>query len=152
MFLKINNDEIVYPYNINFLRGEFPNTSFPNDIQSDSAMLLGFRVYRVWNTPHPLHDALLQKCVELQPILIDGKWNQQWQVQNLTGDETQMLYRSNAAEVRANRYRLLVETDWSQFKDVSDSVSNVYTVYRQELRDIPNQPDFPFGVVWPTAP
>ena len=153
MFLKIDNNElVVYPYNINLVYSENPNTSFPNNIESEFSLLIDFGIHRVFATQCPEYDALLQKCVELQPILIEGVWTQQWEVQELTADEVQVVYDTHAAEVRANRYRLLVESDWTQFKDVSDDISNIYTVYRQELRDLSEQPEFPFNVVWPTKP
>lgn len=152
MFLSIVGDHIVYPYNIGLLRKEFPNTSFPNNIESQFALLLDFGVHRVIATQCPEYDALTQKCVELQPVLVEQEWTQQWEVQELTAQETQTLYDSKAAEVRANRRRLLIETDWTQFKDVSEAVSSAYTQYRQALRDVTNQAGFPFDVTWPTAP
>ena len=152
MFLKIANDVTTHPYNINLLYAEYPNTSFPNNIESDFVSLLDFGVHRVNATEKPSYDALLQKCVELAPVLVADEWTQQWQVESLSAPEAQALYDSTAAEVRANRYRLLIETDWTQLKDVSLAVSNTYTAYRQELRDVSDQPGFPFSITWPALP
>lgn len=153
MFLKIDDTKsIVYPYNINLLRKDFPNTSFPNNMESQSVLLTDFGVHRVIESSCPEYDTFTQKATELQPILIEEEWTQHWEVQELTADEVQVVYDSHAAEVRANRYRLLVESDWTQFKDVSDDISNIYTLYRQELRDISKQAGFPFNIVWPAIP
>ena len=52
--------------------------------------------------------------------------------------------------VREERNKLLASTDWTQGKDISDSVSDQYAIYRQALRDLPTQPGFPNNVIWPT--
>lgn len=149
MFIKINNGVSIYPYNINLLYSEYPNTSFPNNIQTDYESLKDFGVYKVNETQRPVYDTLLEKCVELTPDLIDDNWNQKWSVESLSTEERQVLFDSRAAEVRANRYRLLAETDWTQFKDVPTETSNKYIEYRQKLRDVTSQEGFPFNVVWP---
>ena len=57
-----------------------------------------------------------------------------------------------AGQVRAERNTKLAETDWTQGKDIADSVSSKYTTYRQALRDISAQSGFPWAVQWPTQP
>lgn len=63
-------------------------------------------------------------------------------------------------EVRAQRDRLLADTDWVVTKEVEKNsrdglgiqIPQVWLDYRQALRDIPQQPGFPDNVTWPTAP
>ena len=59
-------------------------------------------------------------------------------------------------ELRAERNRLLVETDWVVIKEREEggSVSNFadWKKYRQELRDITNTYKSLEDVKWPTAP
>jgi len=52
--------------------------------------------------------------------------------------------------IRAKRNSLLVETDWMAALDYT--MSDSWKVYRQELRDVPSQDDFPQNVIWPTKP
>lgn len=59
---------------------------------------------------------------------------------------------TKAAEVRSERNRRLSESDWTQGKDIPDSVSSAWAVYRQALRDIPTQSGFPWEVNWPAQP
>ena len=80
-------------------------------------------------------------------------------------------YEREAAKVRAQRDRLLAETDremcldrlglevpegisfseWlSFFRKLGAAVSGEMARYRQELRDIPKQEGFPYSVVFPT--
>lgn len=55
-------------------------------------------------------------------------------------------------EIRTERNRLIAESDWTQAKDIPDSVSAVWAAYRQALRDVPQQPGFPTNVTWPIRP
>jgi hypothetical protein len=52
----------------------------------------------------------------------------------------------------AKRQRLLVRSDWTQMPDVQLQNKTEWATYRQELRDITDQPGYPFNVVWPTPP
>jgi hypothetical protein len=60
-------------------------------------------------------------------------------------------YNSLASEVRARRNRLLEDTDKTQLSDSPGDVDtkNAYRVYRQALRDIPEQSGFPYSVEFP---
>lgn len=53
--------------------------------------------------------------------------------------------------IKQKRNSLLLETDWTQLPDVSQTVSELYKPYRQELRDITTQSD-PFNIIWPIKP
>ena len=55
-----------------------------------------------------------------------------------------------AAEERAKRTALLMETDHYALSDVT--MSSDMTAYRQALRDVPQQKDFPTSINWPTKP
>lgn len=56
-----------------------------------------------------------------------------------------------AAEARAQRDALLARSDWTQLTDAPvDSLA--WANYRQELRNVPQQPGFPQNIVWPVAP
>lgn len=53
--------------------------------------------------------------------------------------------------VRAFRGQLLADTDWTQVSDAPVDQA-AWAVYRQALRDIPQQEGFPESVVWPSKP
>jgi|TARA_R100000482_G_C5031089_1_gene104095 hypothetical protein len=55
-----------------------------------------------------------------------------------------------AAEEREKRNALLAETDYFGASDVT--MSSDMTAYRQALRDVPQQTDFPTSINWPTKP
>lgn len=56
-----------------------------------------------------------------------------------------------AAEVRAERNKLLSESDWTQVLDAPVD-QTAWAAYRQALRDVPSQAGFPWTVDWPVAP
>lgn len=59
-------------------------------------------------------------------------------------------------EVTAKRKRgdLLIASDWSVLPDSPLSVAkqDEWKIYRQELRDIPEQPGYPSVINWPVMP
>jgi hypothetical protein len=56
-----------------------------------------------------------------------------------------------AADTRAQRDALLASSDWTQLLDspLPDAARAAWTVYRQALRDITDQPGFPQEIIWP---
>lgn len=56
-----------------------------------------------------------------------------------------------AGQVRDRRDALLRACDWTQLPDtaLSDERAVAWAAYRQALRDVPQQEDFPKGVMWP---
>ena len=57
-------------------------------------------------------------------------------------------------EARAQRDKLLAETDWTQVLDapIDAETREAYRAYRQALRDIPEQEGFPESITWPELP
>lgn len=55
---------------------------------------------------------------------------------------------------RETRNRLLLMSDWTQLADapLTEEQKQAWSVYRQELRDLPNNPGFPDGFDWPVQP
>lgn len=54
-------------------------------------------------------------------------------------------------KLRNERNELLEKSDWTQVPDAPVDAS-VWAVYRQALRDLPNNTDDPRNPVWPTKP
>ena len=60
-------------------------------------------------------------------------------------------HTSTWKRVRAERTRLLQQSDWTQLPDVVVD-KEAWSLYRQRLRDITNSFSSPTEVVWPTPP
>jgi len=53
------------------------------------------------------------------------------------------------SQIMSKRHDLLAATDWSQLPDVPDSTKLKYKSYRQALRDITDQSEYPINIKWP---
>lgn len=60
-------------------------------------------------------------------------------------------YKNLAKEIRTERDELLAATDWTQLQDTSlnDEEKENYRIYRQKLKDVPQQDGFPYNVEFP---
>lgn len=152
MYVKISNDKIEkYPYNLSNLTEDFPNTSFPLDINETILNELG--IFRIEETPG-LHLEYYEALQEMNPIKQDGRWVQQWKIVTLTDEELEFRTDLKSRTVREERKRRLIDTDWVMVTDSPLSSEDVqkFRVYRQLLRDISLQEGFPWNVDWPTLP
>jgi len=151
MYAKVNGQQVVqYPYSLNLLKIEHPNTSFPSDMTEED--LASFGVVRVVVTGKPVHDAVTQGVREITPELtVKGTWEQRWEVYSLPHEATEAKLAELAKAVRSTRNQKLKDSDWTQVADAPVD-KTVWATYRQELRDVTAQPGFPTSVTWPTEP
>lgn len=74
---------------------------------------------------------------------------------DMTADEIAAFHASATADawerLRAERNRLLAESDWTVLADTPTPTA-AWKTYRQALRDLPAHTTDPFNVVWPTPP
>jgi hypothetical protein len=83
---------------------------------------------------------------------IDGVWaigNQEFYDQNMSVLSTQY-----SEKVKAKRNVLLQDTDWTQIPNnpLTTEQQQAWAVYRQELRDITEQTNYPWSVSFPRPP
>ena len=57
-----------------------------------------------------------------------------------------------AAMIRAERDARIAASDWTQVRDIPDALALKWQPYRQALRDVTKQADFPETVTWPEVP
>jgi hypothetical protein len=75
-------------------------------------------------------------------------WGTTWSA--VSAKQTELTANEPMAEVRAERDRLIAETDWWASSDLT--MSDEQTAYRQALRDVPASATSMDGAVWPTTP
>ena len=58
------------------------------------------------------------------------------------------------SEIKTKRKQMLIDSDWTQLPNgpLTSEQQQQWAIYRQNLRDIPQQSGYPFNVVWPTPP
>ena len=96
------------------------------------------------------HDRATQKLVPADPYIEDG-WCYTVVVADKTEEEIAADLNSKAAQIRSQRNQLLSASDWTQVLDAPID-RTAWATYRQALRDITSQEDFPNNVVWPKNP
>jgi len=111
----------AYPYSMDALRRDNPNTSFPSAINEQT--LAEWSVFPVVDTPAPPCNAVTENCNQLQPKLQNGKWTMAWEV--TTASSAQI-----AERIRAN-------ADYIAFWDAL-TASTIYTAIRvQSMASLP---------------
>ncbi len=136
-----------YPYSIGDLRRDNPQTSFP--AKPSDALLAEYGMFPVERTDIPVVD-YTQAVTEADPQQINGAWVQAWTVTDRTAEEIAQIEADQWANVRVERNAKLADCDWTQLPDAPVDGA-AWAAYRQELRDITNQPD-PFNITWPQEP
>lgn len=154
MYVKIIDGAVdQFPYTIESLRGDNPNTSFPKNPSDE--LLEGFGVYAVNPVPRPSFDIRTQTVAQNdEPHLEDGQWFIGWTITDKTADEITAHDTAEGEIMRLRRNELLEKSDWTQVSDspLSDTDKAAWATYRQSLRDISSQEGFPNSITWPTSP
>lgn len=95
-------------------------------------------------------------CNELFPELIDGEYVQKYEYTPYSTETLEQNRQTLALSIRKERDILLVESDKKVFSDLWEKMSEVekeqIANYRQALRDVPEQENFPLSVEWPLEP
>lgn len=127
-------------------RALFPNTSLPQ-LTKEVLDELGADVVLEGPQAQPTrYQTSFRDGVEQ----IDGKWYTKYSVADMNDEAKANVDAEQAKNVRAERDRLLAETDWRFRSDLTPS--QAWKDYCQALRDIPAQAGFPFDVTYPTKP
>ena len=141
-------------------RSANPNISMPRTWNQN--VLDALNIEAVLEAPKP--DAGPYQYVARNGVVQDakGNWVTAWEVREMfstdedgTKAEREAAYQADidtakAASIRLERDSLLADTDWTGLSDVTMSAE--MAAYRQALRDITAQADFPHSVNWPVKP
>ena len=138
--LKITNGQ-PETYSIGQLRRDNPNTSFPKS--PSDALLADWSVYPYTVQDQQTVDYMTQTLTQTALAQVNGAWTQGWEVSNLPAEDA-------GRNIRNQRDGLLSQTDWMALSDVH--MSPEWAVYREALREMPEQAGYPYSVIWPTKP
>lgn len=145
MYVKAIDQKIVkFPYTRNDLKTDHPNVAFPKNPSEE--LLAEWNVYTVVaeDAPEFQKGQVVEQAPE--PVYANGRWVLKYTVRDMTEEEL----NHQGELVRADRNRLLSESDWTQLPDAPVD-SQAWSAYRQALRDITDDPSFPF-VTFPEVP
>lgn len=147
MYAKIKNGQ-VQKYPIDNIRIELPNVSFPNVITQEN---LPEGYVQVEPAALPQYNPRTHSVIPAAPVNQNGRWVTSHTVVALNPQEISERAFVLAAQVRSERNQKLADSDWTQVLD-SQVDRTDWARYRQDLRDITNQQNFPWAVEWPVAP
>ena len=152
MFIQINNGQpFGYAVTEENLRMLFPEVSFPRAFSPSDVEPYGFGMYEFTQIPETPR---FKKLVEITPVKRDnGIYYQTWGFEDMNETEQAASTETKANEIRRFRKLTLMDCDWTQLSDapINSEKKTEWIVYRQALRDISLQENFPWGVNWPTA-
>jgi hypothetical protein len=151
MFAKIENGSVAqYPYTLEQMHSDNPDTSFPNNIPQH--LRESFGVFDVGYEGAPAFDPTTHRVVTSDlPSLIDGKWMLTKTIEPQTSEQIAINTANKAAQIRSERNNKLSASDWTQVADAPVDQA-AWAAYRQALRDVTAQAGFPWSVEWPTQP
>ena len=124
----------------------FPNVSFPQD-GLDLMWAQERNAYQIQSDRTRLPT---EKLTSVEPYIENGVVYDVI-VENKTQDELDAETAQKANEVRYRRNMLLTQSDWTQVLDTQVDKA-AWAVYRQALRDITLQKEFPFNIEFPVIP
>jgi hypothetical protein len=110
-----------------------------------------FGVSKLKLTDPPYFDPATQQRNEVDPVLIDGVWLQQYVVSQMDAEVAAAKTAEQSSRDRAVRDKLLIDCDWTQVADAPIN-KEAWAAYRQALRDLPSQEGFPWNITWPVTP
>ena len=145
------------------VRAAHPNTSLPRVWTADTLAFLNVDPVLGGAQPTPsTYQRLERQGVEQ----IGSNWHEKWTAVEMFADTTvdgvtttkaahEAAYQATldaalATTERAKRDALLAETDYLALSDAT--LSSAMTTYRQQLREVPQQAEFPNTISWPTKP
>lgn len=159
MFIQIKDGQpFGYPVTDENMRMLIPpNVSIPQYPLTADVLSFGFAVYEYAQKPE--YPASAFKVVYEGASVwtrddIRGEYvTQVWDVRDMTPEEINNAIEQQWGIVKNERDAILYKCDWTQLPDVPLTPEQVgeWRVYRQQVRDVVNQPD-PFNIVWPVAP
>ena len=140
-------DGVIVKYPVYF--SELPDLLGHNRLTIDE--FAKKNIYVVFGTEH--ENKWNKKYEEGAPVFDGNVWHQTWV--ELDADQEQIDNRLSWQweDIRHMRNKLLAISDYTQLPDcqLSDEEKQAFAEYRQQLRDITEQPD-PFDIWFPASP
>jgi len=136
MYIKLDQENPI-EYSTGQLFQDNPNTSFPSMLTDET--LSDWGMYPYTYDAQPTYDETIYRLVAGSFREEGGSWFRGWNLEVHVDAEDR---------VRKKRDNLLAQCDWTQVADAPVD-KTAWAIYRQSLRDIPEQDGFPNNVIWP---
>lgn len=151
--IKVENRQSVgHPMSYSNFLLVFPGCQVQETPTNDVIGPYGYEIFV--HTPEPTPGVFEHRAIVTGYVCNDGTWTQQWECLPFTTEEIQVRTNKEWDFFRTKRNAFLRLTDWTQVTDapVTEQQRTDWTVYRQQLRDLPSITTDPFNILWPTPP
>ncbi len=151
MYALIQGNAVdIYPFTQSDLQAIYPGASVP--VQWSPEFMASEGIVTVFSTGAS-YDPRTQTADQVGCEYNEDatRWETAWVVRDLTPEEIAAQDAQQAEIVRDERNARLAECDWTQLADAPTNHAE-WAVYRQALRDVPEQSGFPWNVIWPVSP
>lgn len=148
-----NGEVLEYPYSFVKMREDNPNKSFPSKILRSDA--INFGAAPVIEGEKPSFDKKTQRIsINGMPTFNGTDYVLEYTIIDLTEEERTSLRASLEVKMRALRDRLLAESDFVVVKNMEQGtpVPEAWKEYRQSLRDMPEDENWPWEAGYKTKP
>jgi len=166
MFVKAKNKKIIeYPYEMAHIRRDHKNAIFSGNSPSHTFMEK-YDIHRVYedikpvpegtsNSNAPTYNAkthYLQRAPK--PKNVNDTWVLDWKIKKKTKKMLEKTTKIESSTAIETRNKLLQESDWIVVRayERKESVPVEWCDYREKLRSIEDQKNFPLNIVWPVSP
>ena len=146
----INTTTGAYPLSAADVRAALPNTSFPGEVAGFEAAIIemGYALVQQVTPPAVAHT---KNITEGAPVQANGAYQQKWLVSDATTQQVTQRTADQAINVRQERDQRLSDSDATVLPDAKTNRS-AWGIYREALRQVPEQPGFPWEIEWPVQP
>ena len=152
-YILVNDSTVVeYPYSIEKLLSDNPETSFPAVISEEE--LAAWGVYPVTEDAAPAFNEATEQLEQTHPKLINGVWLAGWMVATASAEEQAKRTAEKVKWVEQNIQSALKNSDYTQLSDYpgTEAQQLAFKTWRQEVRNIPLQSGYPWLIEWPIPP
>lgn len=152
MFAKIENNAcIAYNLTVDDIKSQnnvsLPVTWFGGQIGDAEYIILK-------EIELPSYNTYTENIIEKSPVKIDNVWTRQWEIVPALPEQITERRKNAIHLALGKREYELKNSDWTQLPDSPLTAERKfeYAVYRQALRDITAQPEYPINIEWPVLP
>lgn len=153
MYARVENNVVVeYPLYEGDIQRRFPVLQYPMETYNTPLPEGYVRVTAVeWPQPSSSTVEVREDTPVFDSVL--GTWKQSFTEVPFSQEVINSRRTNKIREMRVERLRKLTATDWTRLDDcpLTTIQKAAFAQYRQELRDLTNDPNWPF-VDWPTPP
>lgn len=150
--LATGSTVIEYPYSIEKLRSDNPETSFP--VVMNEEELKTWSVYPVTEEAAPAFNEATEQLEQTQPKFLNGVWVAGWMIATASTEEQAKRTAEKIEWAEKNIQSALKNSDYTQLSDYpgTEEKKLAFRAWRQALREIPSQSGYPWDIVWPMPP